>query len=105
MTTIKITHKNNAINYISISGHADFKKLGKDIVCSSISTLTFYTMNALEYFKKDRFVKSNINDQENIIEFRTVEVEETSQKLLELLVAHLSQLSNQYNENIKIEEK
>ncbi len=105
MTNITITRHENTIKSISISNHTMFDKIGKDIVCASISTLAFYTINAIKAFGKDCCVKSHINETKTIISFETKEIEKTSQTLLELLISHLLELERQYKENIEIEEK
>lgn len=39
----------------TMSGHAEYDDLGKDIVCSAVSILTFNTINSVEAFTKDKF--------------------------------------------------
>lgn len=46
---IEVTYSSNNI---SIKGHSNFEDIGKDIVCSGVSTLVVTCVNALEGFSK-----------------------------------------------------
>ncbi len=105
MTNVTITYQKDVIDKLSITGHANFNDAGKDIVCASISTLTFYTINAFDYLKKIDFVKINIDKENQLIEFIKIKNEDMTQNLLKLLVLHLKGLKDQYPKNIIIEEK
>ena len=105
MTTIKITRTQTEIKSILIADHSMFGKSGQDIVCASISTLAFYTVNALKAFDKDRYVESKVDEANVTIAFNVKHREEISQTLLELLIQHLFELEKQYKKNITIEEK
>lgn len=63
MVQVLLIKKKNNYQTVKISGHANFKKAGKDIVCAAISGITFGILNALnELFKND--VNINIKDNE-----------------------------------------
>ena len=50
-----IYHKDEKICGIELTGHADFAKSGRDIVCSAVSVLTLNTVNAIEEFTEIPF--------------------------------------------------
>lgn len=78
MIRIEIQKKNERITYFKISGHANFKKYGEDIICSAVSSVVQMTLNGLleilklqnlKYTEKEGYVicdleKSGLNDEE-----------------------------------------
>ena len=65
MLRVLISAPNKKVKKISILGHADYDSYGKDIVCSSVSSITITTINAILMFdenyisyrqEKDNFV-------------------------------------------------
>lgn len=85
-------------NIIKISGHANFDNYGKDIVCASVSSIVYTTINgvlnindkAIEVSdNKELIIKINSND--NI-----------TNTLINNMVMLLQDLEKQYPNNIKI---
>lgn len=83
---------------IEISGHADFDNYGKDIVCASVSSIVYTTINGILNINdkaievsdnKELIIKINSND--NIIN-----------ALINNMVMLLQDLEKQYPNNIKI---
>ena len=102
MIKVQITRKDNNIKKINIKGHAGYDDYGKDIVCSSVSSITITTVNAILMFnenyisyneKKDNF-EIIINENNNIVD-----------NLIINMINLLKELSNDYPKNIKIEEE
>ena len=102
MIRVLISVKDNNIKKINILGHADYDDYGKDIVCSSVSTLTITTVNAILMFdksyisykeKKDNF-EIIINENNKIVD-----------NLLTNMINMLKDLETDYPKNIKIEEE
>lgn len=85
---------------ISIAGHALYDSIGKDIVCASVSSIIYTTVNAL--FKID---KSSIqySDDGNTIEIINLKNDNVTLKLLENMMDLFHQLEIDYPKNIKIE--
>ncbi len=86
---------------IEIKGHANQNEHGTDIVCASVSTAVFMTINQLEIFGelenldveiKDGFTKIKIINENDIIS-----------KIISNLIYSLSDLSKQYRKYIQIE--
>lgn len=95
MIRIKKTQKK-----ISITGHAFYDSIGKDIVCASVSSIIYTTVNAL--FKID---KSSIqySDDGDTIEIINLKNDDITLKLLENMMDLFHQLEIDYPKNIKIE--
>lgn len=93
---IKIIKNNNVIE---ISGHAGYDNYGKDIVCSSVSSICYTTINALK--KLDKFIEV-IDKDKMIIKFDSND--EESIKLIDNMLDLLKDLSNDYPKNITVKE-
>ena len=96
---IKISYKENKLlDSVKISGHANFDKLGKDIVCSAVSSIVTTTINniialdenAIEYVDKDGYIL--ITNKDN----------EMADTLLRNMIRMLKELALEYPKNIKI---
>ena len=83
---------------IEISGHAYFESYGKDIVCASVSSIVFTTINGI----------LNINDKaiqyinDDILEIFILSNDEITTKLIENMIVLLKELERQYPKNLKI---
>ena len=102
MLKIKIHKINNNIDKINLIGHADYANYGKDIVCSSASSILTTTVNAIMSFdksyityeeKKDNFIVK-INKNNEIVD-----------KLINNMINMFKELERDYPKNIKIEEE
>lgn len=56
MTKIDIVKKNDEYE-LNVNGHSGYAEYGKDIVCASISTLTFTWINQLREFERRNMAK------------------------------------------------
>ncbi len=81
-----------------ISGHACYDLPGKDIVCASVSSVVYTTINAIMNIKEDAI--EYIDDTDIIIKIITHT--KVVDKLLKNMLDILIDLSEQYPENIKI---
>ena len=83
---------------IEISGHAYFESYGKDIVCASVSSIVFTTINGI----------LNINDKaiqyinDDILEIFILSNDAITTKLIENMIVLLKELERQYPKNLKI---
>ena len=85
-------------NNIEISGHANFNDYGKDIVCASVSSIVYTTINGiLNINDKALLVTDN---KELIIE--VVDNDLVTTKLINSMLDLLKDLEKQYPKNIKI---
>jgi uncharacterized protein YsxB (DUF464 family) len=96
MIKVKVKKSNNKIEYISITGHAMYDDFGKDIVCSSVSSIVITTVNAIK-----RIDSKSISYTEVPFSLKVIKESETTNILLENMISLLKELGSQYPENIK----
>jgi len=94
---IKVKKENKKI---SISGHALYDSYGKDIVCASVSSIIYTTVNALFKINKNSI---EYNDDGNTINIINLDNTEITNTLLDNMMDLLKQLEIDYPKNIKIE--
>ena len=102
MIKVLISAKNNNIKQINIKGHADYDDYGKDIVCSSVSSITITTVNAILMFDKNYI---SYNEKKDNFEIIINENNDVTNKLIQNMINLLTELSQDYPKNIKIEEE
>ncbi len=86
---------------ITIKGHANFAKKGKDIVCAAVSSLVNTTLNSLKGFKK-----SEIEIKDGEVNFNiTHKVDRDDQIRLDMLIKGLKLIEKEYPDKIKVKEK
>ena len=80
-------------DYIEISGHSDYDILGKDIVCSSISTMIQFLIliNDLDYIEDNGYYK--------------VDITKATKHNIEAFTNLIKQLEKQYPSNVKVIER
>lgn len=91
--------KDQTITSIRVSGHANYKKHGEDIVCAAVSTATILSANLLERlgFKMDY----TVNVEEGFFDLAVLKSNPTLEQVLINLEATLSELELQYPKYIK----
>ena len=102
MIKVLISVKDNNIKQINIKGHADYDDYGKDIVCSSVSSITITTVNAILMFDKNYI---SYNEKKDNFEIIINENNDVTNKLIRNMINLLTELSQDYPKNIKIEEE
>lgn len=96
---IKISYKEDKlIKEVKIEGHAMFDEYGKDIVCSSVSSIATTTINNILALDKNA-IKYDCSDAYILI---TNKDSEMASKLLKQMLNMFSELEKDYPENIKI---
>ena len=101
MTSVKFLADKKGIYGFYISGHSSVNcddEVGK-IVCSAVSSAAYMAANTVTEIIGDN-ANAVVNDGE--MRFEVVNPSDCSVKVLEGLKLHLSELSNQYSNNIKI---
>lgn len=90
------------VNYndkiIKISGHADFNDYGKDIVCASVSSIVFTTINGILNINENAVKYSD--NKALVIEI--LSTDDITTKLINSMIDLLRNLEEQYPKNIKI---
>jgi len=85
---------------IEISGHANFKDYGKDIVCAAVSSIVTTCVNDI-YIVNPKAL--NYNDDGKTITIEIIKDDDLVYKLLNNLQELLINLSEDYPKNIKVE--
>ena len=96
MIKISVKKNNEYIDKISITGHAMYDDYGKDIVCSSVSSIVITTVNAIERIDSD-----SISYTQEPFSIKVERNNEITNILLENMISLLEELGSQYPENIK----
>lgn len=84
---------------ISISGHANFKEYGKDIVCASVSSIIYTTVNGIFNIDRDAI---KFTDNEKLLEIKVINRSKVVDILINSMLDLLNELQSQYPKNIKI---
>ena len=92
-------YKKNKLKEIKVSGHANYKKKGEDIVCAAVSTATLLTYNAIEHLKLNHLVECNVSDGYFII--KSLSDHEIILGLFKNLEFTLNDLEKQYPKYMK----
>ncbi|HOZ54348.1 MAG TPA: ribosomal-processing cysteine protease Prp [Bacilli bacterium] len=98
MIKIKVKEENNYIEQIKISGHALYDDYGKDIVCSSVSSMVILTINLLIKLDNESINYDNIK---GIVTINVLKTDELINIILYNLVDMLKELSEEYDKYIK----
>lgn len=88
-------------NQIDISGHANYSD-GNDIVCASVSSIMYTTVNAIMSFNKDTII---YEDDNSVVSIKIKSKDEITSKLIENMLNLFESLANDYPKNIKIIEE
>lgn len=102
MLRIIVKKENNKYKKISLIGHAEYNDYGKDIVCSSASSIMITTVNALYQFNKSYITYEQKKDLFYIIVNKNDDI---SDKLILNMINMFKELSDEYPKNITIEEE
>lgn len=100
MIKVKVESKNKKhIEVIQILGHADYDEYGKDIVCSSVSSIVTTTVNGISEIDKEYLQVEEIKDGMII---RILKQDSICEKLIKNMLSLLSELEMSYPENITV---
>ena len=99
MIRVKFLVGNRQLAGFEIRGHAGFADIGEDIVCASVSSAAFMAANTITEIIGAKADANADNGTMTLIVKEPCERTETVLKGLEL---HLTELSKQYPDNIKI---
>lgn len=94
---IKVSYTNKKLE---ISGHANYNKYGTDIVCASVSSLINASVNQMHVVDSDAFTYT---DDGNKIIINIIKDNSLINKMLNVLLELLINLSKDYPNNIKVE--
>lgn len=101
MTLVNITlDKNLKVKKVTVGGHTGYDDLGKDIVCSAVSTAMYVSIGLVEKTCLDYDFKSN--DKNATMELVINKSNEFTDMILDNLVSTLEGISESYPKNLKI---
>ena len=86
---------------ISITGHSLYDDFGKDIVCSSVSSIVITTINGIISIDEDA-IKYNLSKKG--LEIEVLKTDNVTLKLIDNMIELLTKLSKDYPKNIRIKE-
>ena len=89
-------------NEIIVKGHAGYDNYGKDIVCASVSSIIYTTVNGI--FNIDKSAIEFIDENE-LLKITILKSDKITKILIENMIGLLEDLENQYPENIKIKKE
>lgn len=100
MIKVKVESKDRKhIDTVTLSGHAMYDEYGKDIVCSSVSSIVTTTVNGIIEIDKDYLTVEEIKDGMIIT---ILKKDKICDKLIKNMLDLLSELEISYPENIKV---
>ncbi len=99
MISINYKSKDNHINFVKISGHADYADEGFDIVCASVSSIAITTVNAIVSYDENAIV---YRDEDGLLEIGIVEFSDFTDILMNNMIYMFEELEKQYKDYIKI---
>ena len=102
MVRIKILKNQEKISKITFLGHSMYDKIGKDIVCSEISSIMITTINGIELLSKGDIKEKLTKDK---VEINIINNNKIVDTLIDNMLMLLRDLEEQYPKNLKIEEE
>lgn len=102
MTKIEINTNENEFELI-VDGHSGYAEYGKDIVCASISTLTFTWINQIREFERQNLAKVTQFDMEDgkiLLKFETSKSEVLS--AFETIINGFLMLEENFFQNLHV---
>ena len=99
MIKIEITYNQEHAN-IKMTGHANYDKHGKDIVCAAASFLG-QTINN-ELYRLDHKVKTKINENPSLLEISNIGLNTETKIILDYYENAVLELKKSYPNNIKV---
>ena len=93
---IKIEKKKDSI---VVSGHAGYDDHGRDIVCSSVSSIIYTTLNGIKNINEKSI---DFSDDNSKMIINIINKDDITMKLIDNMITLLDELAKQYPENIKI---
>lgn len=99
MISVNVTFIDQKIQQIEISGHSNFDRHGKDIVCAGVSAIVYGSINAIDQVKKNQ-IEFKIKEGYTFIKVK--KDSSNLQLLLKMMLVQLQTLEETYGQFIKI---
>ncbi|MBE7063326.1 MAG: ribosomal-processing cysteine protease Prp [Clostridia bacterium] len=105
MTTVEFKRTTNKITAFTVHGHSGYAEAGEDIVCASVSSVVWSTVNGL---KQIAGIPVEYESREGFVSCSIPPLSETGREkadlLLESMLAFMQELSGQYQQFVKVME-
>lgn len=99
MVRIHVVYQDNSLKQITLTGHANYRNYGNDIVCAAVSATYLCTINAILSID-EATIQVETKEETQIINI--LKEDEITNKLLHNMIRCLESLEKQYPNNIKI---
>ena len=99
MTRVKFSIGNKQLTGFEIKGHAMFAESGRDVVCAAVSSAAYMAANTITEIIG---AKADASADDGMMRVILSQSDEQTETVLRGLELHLTELSKQYPENIKI---
>ncbi len=99
MIRVKFLIGNKQLTGFEIKGHAMFAESGSDVVCAAVSSAAFMAANTITEIIG---ANADADAQDGVMRVTLSQPDEQTETVLRGLELHLTELSKQYPENIKI---
>ena len=99
MIRVKFLIGNKQLTGFEIKGHAMFAESGSDVVCAAVSSAVYMAANTITEIIG---AKADADAQDGMMRVSLDQSDEQTETVLRGLELHLTELSKQYPENIKI---
>ena len=98
MISVNVTFIGSDVKSLTVSGHANYDKYGKDIVCAGVSAVVTGGINALE----DQVNNIEIINEDNKLGVKVINSNEYIQIVLNTILIQLETIEKSYKKYIKI---
>jgi len=104
MIKVEVVRKNQLIQEITISGHADSGPKGYDLVCAAVSSIATGALNALDQIASKDVQLELTDNPDAMIKIKVLQNKDDSQLLLNMLLIQLRTVEEDQQKYIHIKE-
>lgn len=98
MISVNVSFMGKDVKSLTVSGHANYDKYGKDIVCAGVSAVVTGGINALE----SQVDNVEIINEDNKLGVKVINNNEFIQTVLNTILIQLETIERSYKKYIKI---
>ena len=99
MIRVIITKDKDLYQKVEVTGHAMYADYGKDIVCSSVSSIVTTTVNGILSFDKEGLSYEVSKDG---LVIKNIKTDNITQTLLNNMISLLKELEKSYPTNVEV---
>ena len=101
MIKVYLTYENEQITDLLVKGHSNSNGKGKDLICASVSSITYGLLNRLDL---DYNGDCDLIDDPNFTEVKVINNNHDIQVIMKTIVIQLKTIEESYPDNLKIME-